>query len=311
MNASWINQILQDKQSWDKARANGSLDKFGIAGGDDVETYQMKLLRFGNQFPAMCYAYGIGFDVVTDSFPEIFSAKYHYDSVKGSDWPTYENILSKKYDRINQEILDEILDKKRWDWYRIDEVDRWYAEGHLNQYFQNFTIDDQIDFILRNRQRQPKKILEIGGGRGEVANTFKKLNADCHSIDPGQYADVLYDYTGKLFFGETFASASPIPVSLQEFTDKWEFNQFDTVIFCESIEHVSESEFWNFWHKIKKTFNGLVIIVNWMYFHPIPKGGTEHIFEINDEIYDRLIAESKHCVYRNHSHLVLQLECQR
>jgi len=32
-----------------------------------------------------------------------------------------------------------------------------------------------------------------------------------------------------------------------------------------------------------------------------------HIFEINDEVYDRLVNDSKQCVYRNHSHIVLEL----
>lgn len=294
-------------QSWDIARPNGRTDQFGIASGDEVETWDLGLLRFGNQLPAVCYAYGISLQILQHAFPEIFSVKYHYDCVKGPSWPTYENFVSKNYSNVDREILEEILDKDRWEWYKIEKVEKNFYSGHYNQYFSNFKINDQLHFITEHYQRTPKKVLEIGGGRGEIANLFKKLGSDCVSIDPGQYSDRLFELTGRLFFGEEFIAASPLPIDLKTFTEKFELDQFDTVIFCESIEHVSESEFWTFWQKLKSTFTGLVIIVNWIYYHPIPIGLPQHIFEINDDVYDRLVSDSKRCVYRNHSHLVLEL----
>ena len=304
-------KILYDQkkvaESWNIARADGHTDRFGIAGGDEIETWELGLPRFGNQFPSICYAYGISLETLQSEFPQIFSAKYHYDHVKGPDWPTYENFVLKNYKDIDKEILEEILDQNRWDWYKIEKVQKDFYQGNYNQYFLDIKIDSLIHFINEHRRRLPKKILEIGGGRGEIANLFKKLGASCVSIDPGQYSDVLYEYTGKLFFGEEFDTARTLSIDLEAFTEKFDLNQFNTIIFCESIEHCSESGFWAFWQKLKSTFSGLVIIVNWIYYHPIPVMFPEHIFEINDTVYDHLVNESKRCVYRNHSHLVLEL----
>jgi hypothetical protein len=118
---------------------------------------------------------------------------------------------------------------------------------------------------------------------------------------------MLYNATGKYFFGEEFNSLSPITVDLQKITNTINLSEFDTIIFCESIEHVPEINFWNFWDKVKHEFNGRIIITNWIEYHPIPINPPEHIFEINDAVYDRLIQTSRKCIYRNKSHLVIEM----
>jgi 2-polyprenyl-3-methyl-5-hydroxy-6-metoxy-1,4-benzoquinol methylase len=294
-------------KSWFDARPNGDVEQYGIAGGDEIETYKLGLIRFSDSLPAICYAHGISLETLQQKFPEVYSAKYHYNQIKGPSWPTYENLVLKNYNNVPKEILEEIFDQSQWSWNDIEKTEKDYYEGHHNQYFSNLTIYNQINFINEYLLRRPEKVLDVGGGRGEIANLFKKIGVDCVSLEPGQYSEVLYDYTGKLFFGKEFVSSNPTCSDLKTFIENTDISQFDTIIFSQSIEHIVESEFWEFWNQLKDKFNGLVIIVGCIFYHPIPVAGAQHIFEINDEVYDRLVNDSKQCVYRNHSHLVLEL----
>jgi hypothetical protein len=282
-------------------------NEYGIAGGDEIETSKLGLLRFADQLPAVCYSHGISFKALQQQFPQVFSAKYHYDQVKGESWPTYENLVLKNYDGVSKEVLAEVLDQSQWSWHDVKQTDQNYYDGHHNQYFSNFTIQDQVDFIVDNCQFIPQKVLEIGGGRGEIANVFKKLGIDCISLEPGKHADFIYNYTGKFFFGKDFESATPTKNDFKTLIQNNEIDQFDTIIFCQTIEHIAESDFWEFWNKLVSNFNGLVIIVSYVHYHPIEVVLPQHVFGINDEVYDRLVNDSKRCVFRDHSHLVLQL----
>lgn len=305
---SKIDQIYESlNQSWEDARHDGSYERFGNAGGDDLESWKLTLLRFGNQFPVVCYAFGISRDTFLQVFPEIFSVQYHYDNVRGKDWPTFENLVLKNFTGIQPEIIEEILDQSKWNWHNANKLELAYDQGYYNQYFPLFSINDQLDFISKNKTRTPNNVLDLGGGRGEIANVLKYLNLSCLSIEPGQYADLLYEYTGKHFFGDSFDSAKPQKIALSQLTNSVNLSQFDTIVLCETIEHLPELDFWNFWNRVKTDFHGLVIIANWIYFHPIPAMGAEHIFEINDQVYDKLVSESKNCVYRNGSHLILEI----
>lgn len=182
----------------------------------------------------------------------------------------------------------------------IDMSRYYYNESY------NYSILDQLNFIKKNKLRNPRKILEIGGGRGEVANSFFYMGTDCVSIEPGQYAEFLYEVTGEYFFGENFISNVPLNISLSQYSNSINLSIFDTIIFCETIEHIPEDEFWNFWGKVCSDFEGLFIITNIVDYHPIPITFPEHIFEINDKIYDKLSIDSKRCIFRKGSHLVLE-----
>ena len=86
----------------------------------------------------------------------------------------------------------------------------------------------------------------------------------------------------------------------------------DTVIFCESVEHIPGKEFFAAFEIIKNMLtvtSGLMIITNWIYFHPIQKNRNmdwNHITTIDDAVYDSLAAQAKSVVFRQGSHLVLQ-----
>lgn len=302
-----LNYNNQTPDSWRQARKNNEYEFFGVAGGDEIECLVNKLLKFKNQLPSLCYAYGIDFHSLKIAFPELFSIQYHYEKVKGESWPTFEQLETKDFSNVAEHILTEIFDLTRWDWVNLEKRKKEFEQGSFNPYAIKLDIHDQLNFIKQNKIRTPNNVLEIGGGRGEIANSLKYLNVGCTSIEPGLYADRQFTLTGMHFFGEEFEPASPRCQSLAQITGDIDLSIFDTIIFCESIEHVQEAEFWNFWHLIQTTFKGLVIITNSLYYHPISSSWPEHLFEISDMLYDQLISQSKSCVYRNNSHLVLNI----
>jgi len=277
--------------------------KYGFAGGDEIESWKSALLRFGDQMPAICYSFGISHELLKKEFPKIYSVKQHYDNLKGKEWPCYEDLIKQNISKISPKIVEEIFDIEKWDDLKIAKN---FDEGHFNQYTTEYSIFDQINFVETHKTRIPNKVLDIGGGRGEIANCLQYMGIDCVSIEPGLESDFLYNETSKLFFGKNYF-ATPTKKSFQKYTYGVDYSQFDTIILCQSIEHLPEKQFWNFWEIIKRQFTGLIIIVNWLYYHPIPISLPEHIFEINDNVYNKLINESKKCVYKNYSHLILEM----
>lgn len=179
------------------------------------------------------------------------------------------------------------------------------------EYSSRQIIYHQITYLRRFTQRMPKNILEIGGGRGEVANTIKFMGVNVVSVEPGKDAVDTYHETGKRFFGETHTPVVPVNKTVtQAIADNdLDLSKFDTIMMIESLEHIPEDEFEVFWTKIKQEFQGRFIAVNWMDYHPIWVGRDaspeEHCRLVDDHLYDRLTSEANKFVYRNGSHLVL------
>ena len=290
-------------ESWKIARKDKTTNNFGIAGGDGLIFWENKLLRFGNQLASICYSCNITWDELKERFPEVFSFKYHYNTIKGSDWVSFDDFLLNNFKNCNEEIIVEILDKKwNFDAYLSPELEN----GNFTPYCRQLNIDDQLTFIKSNMRRVPIKVLDIGGGRGEIANSFQYLRIPCTSVDPGLYTSLLHEATGKHFFGEDFEYVIPRNEDLKSFCKVNNLNEFDTIIFCESIEHISEKDFWNFWDNVKRNFKGMVIVTNTLDFHPIPLSPPQHIFEITDKVYDKLSTIGI-CKFRKKSHLVLEI----
>jgi hypothetical protein len=307
-----IQHVIQIEQemyaSWRTARADGSTDKFGNAGGDELSAWLDRLLRFGDQMPAVCYAHDITWVRLQERFPQFFSPRYHYDQVKGGSWPSFDALVQWDFSGVPVHVVEEILDKQKWDWEHMisPECKSWQGL-YTDNYKGSVTTRDQVDFLLANRIRTPSKVLDIGGGRGEVAHFFSALGVPCVSIEPGLHAETLYQYTNDLFFNGQSTQVSLISDDIGKSIDALGLQEFDTIVFCESIEHIPEPDFWNLWHRIQKDFQGLIVITNWLSFHPIPVDPPEHIFRIDDAVYDRLISSSRRCIYRNQSHLVLEI----
>ena len=189
--------------------------------------------------------------------------------------------------------------------------DLMYAEPNSTSAISSeLTIDDQIIFLNNNLIRTPKKVLEIGGGRGEIACTFTKMNIDVTSIDIAEGVDRWFLQTGNHFFGNTFVGPTPIQAHINDVDI--DFSQYDTILMSESLEHIREEEFLPVWHDIVNNFHGLFIVVNHMGIHPIQLGTSEYVSEeehcriVDDALYDSMSKQAKSVIFRKLSHLVLE-----
>jgi len=166
-----------------------------------------------------------------------------------------------------------------------------------------FTLEEQFNYLNQNKKRTPKNILEIGGGRGEVANflTYHKYNIT--SIEFSESAEEWYNKTAIQYFNQK------VPVKLLNVNIKdidFDLAQYDTIIMCESLEHIPEEHFEKFYNNIKDNFNGYFIITNWLKYHPIKANGDEHCRDIDDNLYDSFSKHALRTVFRNKSHLCLE-----
>ena len=86
----------------------------------------------------------------------------------------------------------------------------------------------------------------------------------------------------------------------------------DTIVFCESIEHIPEREFEivhsHFILPCLEATSGRLVITNWITKHPIRAdgGGWDHVRAVNDDFYDELVKTARSVIFREGSHLVLQ-----
>lgn len=171
-------------------------------------------------------------------------------------------------------------------------------------------VDHQIDFLQKKHHRWPKRVLEIGGGRGEVATVLKAMGVDVVSVELSTDADKLYAETARHYFGEQFEPVVPVNKPVQDALKELDFNSFDTILMIESLEHIPAEAFEPVWDKIANHFDGRFIAVNWPDYHPIWIGRdaspAEHCRVVDDALYDRWSKQAKNVVTRWGSHLVLE-----
>jgi len=156
------------------------------------------------------------------------------------------------------------------------------------------------------RTRTPKFVVDIGCGRGELLLSYQLLNIDCVGIDPSPGAKELVPQTMKW---EDIKQYKFINCGMLEGLRQIE--SADTIVMCESIEHVREIEFNKAWKIVCDLLNkthGLFIVTNWINYHPIPVDGTgyDHIRRIDNVFYDTLSLDAKKVIFRRGSHLVLE-----
>ena len=167
---------------------------------------------------------------------------------------------------------------------------------------------EQINTLLKYKKRTPKLVLDIGCGRGEVSATLAYCKIKCVAIDPSSGSRDIINDTYMKYYG----LSNPEFINDTALAAVQKVSDFDTVIFCESMEHISTKEFFDAFVIIKKTLTktkGLMIISNFIDFHPIkrnPNMDWNHITTVDDKLYDELAKQAKSVVFRKGSHLVLQ-----
>jgi len=188
---------------------------------------------------------------------------------------------------------------------------------HGDTFDHNYNIFDIEEYIKKNQKRHPR-VLEIGGGRGELSNLMTVLGFQHISVEVCLEADRWYQETGKHFYGEQHKHQSPIigPIETLLADNKIALGSFDTIILAESVEHIPTPNFNYVFDRIAQEFRGKFIVTNWKYYHPIVgcldsphmQGFLldEHVADINDEVYARWASKAKKLVYKDGSHLVLE-----
>lgn len=170
-------------------------------------------------------------------------------------------------------------------------------------------VQQQMDFLSREAQRRPQRVLEIGGGRGEVATVLKHMGTDVVSVEMCPQAAKWYSITAYHYFGQDFTPVVPISRPIEEIIGELDLGQFDTILLVESLEHIPASSFDPVWQAITKQFHGRFIVVNWPDYHPIWVGRDaspqEHCRRVDDELYDFWSSQAQKVWTRKGSHIVL------
>lgn len=226
----------------------------GNYGTYEQKCYDFNQLRYGDQLPAICYAFGYtSFDQVRELFG--FEA---------------EGKSGEPFIGAMQQLL------------RL------------------------LDGLYRYK-RLPRSVLDIGGGRGEVAMAFSFLGQKIQLIEPSGSAPALLKMTKEKFgvWGDIKLWNNELKVA-QQLID---WSDIDTIIMTESVEHIERGDFDEAYIKyIKPTLkknNGLFIITNWIDFFPIEISLPYHCRRVDDIFYDQL-ALGGETIFRKGSHLVVR-----
>ena len=170
------------------------------------------------------------------------------------------------------------------------------------------TVADQIEFVKQHATRTPKKILEIGAGRGEVTLTLAAMGYTVTAIEPGvDYAQLFEHSKAQLFPNQDLEyTVLNTPIHCADI----DYSEYDTILMVESLEHILAEHFDPEWQKIKDTFKGYFIVVNWKAYHPIAVGQFArkeiHCRLVNDRLYDSY-CEGHTVKVRDKSHLCVEL----
>ena len=141
-------------------------------------------------------------------------------------------------------------------------------------------------------RREPGYVVSVGAGRGELEARLQALPGVTMvtGIDPSPGAAAMYE------------GARLIPGPGQH-----EAARADTVIFCESIEHIPAEQSLALIAAMKP--GARLIITNWPDYHPLwpdPLNPWDHVTLISDDFYDAL-CEGRDVIVRKGSHLVLDI----
>ena len=174
----------------------------------------------------------------------------------------------------------------------------------------SYTIDDQIAFIEKYKTHTPKKILEIGCGRGEIANVLAYMGYEVVVIEPCLTVEEWVANTGEHFFNEKL-NIEILQGGVRDFVNNSALDDIDAVLIVESLEHILKEDFDLLLPRIIKEFEknnrGKLIITNWLTHHPCLIGTTpvegEHCRHIDDEVLLEIGNQIGTIQYQEKSHL--------
>lgn len=196
----------------------------------------------------------------------------------------------------------------RWD-------DQWAAVCYAHGIYADMlpkikNLDHQIEYIQSHALRQPKSILEIGSGRGEVSAVLANLGCRVQSIDVNARAEEYHRTMNRFMFGQE-QDYTLLIGDLDTTYSALDLHDVDTVIFVESIEHVFPAEWVRFYTKIKpilKNNHAHFIATNIKWYWPLghDRDCNEHVHLIDEAFYTDLGLEAQKTLYRQTSHIALE-----
>lgn len=146
---------------------------------------------------------------------------------------------------------------------------------------------------IKNLSRTPSRVLSVGCGQGMLESQLVRMGVTVYGLD-------IKDYREK---------SEPFYFIEGTLNDVDWGNSFDTIIFCESLEHIPIEQFEKNWSKmvdvLRKT-SGLLIVTNWEDYHPLQPNGFDHVTLIDNAFYERMARNAKEVLIRKGSHLVLK-----
>lgn len=176
-----------------------------------------------------------------------------------------------------------------------------------NERWSGGTVAEQLDFVKQNATRTPKRVLEIGSGRGEVTAFLCELGYSVTSVEPSADAKELHTTTHEHVYNKQF-DYELINNSIHNVDI--DYSEYDTIILVESLEHILAEHWDPQWEKITQTFTGCVAFTNWLQYHPIAVGQyakpEHHCRLVDDALYDSY-ADAGTTVHRDRSHLCVEL----
>lgn len=186
-----------------------------------------------------------------------------------------------------------------------------YAHGFFGPSPALLKIESQVAFLEAHAKRTPKRVLEIGCGRGEVTLACAYMGYDVTAIEPAKCVHELIENTGRLFFLNQYPRDN-ITVINKPLSSELEvdYSCYDTILMIESLEHIPEEHFAPHWKRIAETFSGYFIVTNLLSHHPLKVGQHAdkkiHCREVNDKLYDEM-GKAGEVLYRRKSHLCMRV----
>ena len=160
---------------------------------------------------------------------------------------------------------------------------------------------EQAGILAGLVKHRPKHVLDVGGGRGELALLFGLCGIKTTMVDPSSGSRWFVDRIAELHGHRIQHINKPLGAAWRSLDGKP-----DCIVMCESIEHIPAKE-------LDVMLDGVgscrMVVVNHLDFWPIPRHSWpawDHIRTIDDAVYDGLSGRAGRTIYRNKSHLVLE-----
>lgn len=174
-----------------------------------------------------------------------------------------------------------------------------------------FNIQEQIDYITKNRKNFPHQVIEIGSGRGELSAALASLDYLVDTIECNPSARHFHRATYRRFFDRYPGNNYRLfQADLSGYLDHVP-QRIDDLLLVESIEHIDPSEWKKFYDSIlpiMKISHTRLTITNQKHYWPLGFKGDapEHIALIDDDFYDALASDARSVLYRDRSHICLE-----